>query len=111
MMCQRSSKGACRIEGVCLPALKRVDPRFESSRIRASWLRREPYAQPIVPVGRSRAIPPFDTPLPGLYWASMSQVYPWARGTNVAVELGQRVVREVIARDVRHAACGQRYSG
>jgi hypothetical protein len=25
----------------------------------------------------------------------MSQVYPWDRGTNFAVELGQRVAREV----------------
>jgi hypothetical protein len=27
----------------------------------------------------------------------MSQVYPWDRGTNYAVELGQRVAREVQA--------------
>jgi len=25
--------------------------------------------------------------MPGLYFASMSQVYPWDRGTNFAVEI------------------------
>jgi protoporphyrinogen oxidase len=79
-----------------VPALKRVNPAFERSWIRASWLHRETYAQPIVPVNHSQAIPPLATPLPGLYWASMSQVYPWDRGTNFAVELGQQVAREVI---------------
>jgi protoporphyrinogen oxidase len=80
-----------------LPALKIVNPRFERSWVRAAWLHREPYAQPIVPVNHSRNIPPLATPLPGLYWASMSQVYPWDRGTNFAVELGQRVAHEVLA--------------
>ncbi len=78
-----------------LPALKVVNPRFERAWVRAAWLHREPYAQPIVTVNHSRNIPPLATPLPGLYWASMSQVYPWDRGTNFAVELGQRVAREV----------------
>jgi protoporphyrinogen oxidase len=80
-----------------LPALKRVNPRFDPSWVRASWLHRETYAQPIVPVNHSRNVPPLATPLPGLFWASMSQVYPWDRGTNYAVEIGQRVAGEVVA--------------
>jgi protoporphyrinogen oxidase len=79
-----------------LPALKRVNPRFESSWVRDSWLHRETYAQPIAPVDHSRSIPPLKTPLPGLYWASMSQVYPWDRGTNFAVELGAHVARAML---------------
>lgn len=78
-----------------LPALKKVNPSFDRSWVRASWLHREVYAQPIVPVNHSRNIPALATPLRGLFWASMSQVYPWDRGTNFAVELGQRVAREV----------------
>jgi hypothetical protein len=31
------------------------------------------------------------TPIRGLYFASMSQVYPWDRGTNYAVALGRKV--------------------
>lgn len=80
-----------------LPALRRVNPQFERSWVRDSWLHREAYAQPIAPVNHGRNIPPLRTPLPNLYWASMSQVYPWDRGTNFAVELGQRVAREMSA--------------
>ena len=41
-------------------------------------------------------IPELRTPLPGLYFASMSQVYPWDRGTNYAVEIGQRAARMIV---------------
>jgi len=47
-------------------------------------------AQPIFPMGFSRHIPPLETPIPGLLLASMSQVYPWDRGTNYAVEIGRK---------------------
>jgi len=76
-----------------MPALQRVNPRFERGWVRDFWVHRERYAQPIVPVNHSRNIPPLATPLPGLFWASMSQVYPWDRGTNFAVELGRDVAR------------------
>jgi hypothetical protein len=38
-------------------------------------------------------IPAIRMPLSGLYFASMSQVYPWDRGTNYAVELGHNVAK------------------
>ncbi|NOK58199.1 MAG: NAD(P)/FAD-dependent oxidoreductase [Chloroflexi bacterium AL-W] len=79
-----------------LPALKKVNPNFDPSWIRKTWLHRETYAQPIVPINHSRNIPPLATPLPGLFWASMSQVYPWDRGTNFAVELGRDVAKEAV---------------
>lgn len=50
-----------------------------------------PFAQPIVPVNYSKMIPPFDTPIKNLYLANMQQVYPWDRGTNYAVELGNKI--------------------
>jgi len=34
-----------------------------------------------------------QTPLKGLYLASMSQVWPWDRGTNYAVEIGQQAAQ------------------
>jgi protoporphyrinogen oxidase len=79
-----------------LPALARFNPKFEPAWVKQSWLFREAYAQPIPPVNHSRSIPDVRTPIPGLYLASMSQVYPWDRGTNYAVELGRRVARYVI---------------
>jgi protoporphyrinogen oxidase len=73
------------------PAMQKFNPKATRDWIRNVWLQREPYAQPIVGLNHSEKIPPLETPLGGLYWASMSQVYPWDRGTNYAVELGQRV--------------------
>ncbi len=74
-----------------LPALQRFNPQFDRSWVKAAWLWKTAYAQPVPPVGHSQNIPPLRTPVPGLYFASMSQVYPWDRGTNFAVEIGRRV--------------------
>jgi len=79
-----------------LPTLTQVNARFDASWVQGVWLHRETYAQPVVPVGHSAAIPPLATPLAGLWWASMSQVYPWDRGTNFAVEIGRRAAREIL---------------
>jgi protoporphyrinogen oxidase len=70
---------------------------FEPDWIRKAWVFRAPYAQPIPYVNHSEKIPALQTPMPGVYWASMSQVYPWDRGTNYAVEIGRRVAREMMA--------------
>jgi protoporphyrinogen oxidase len=78
-----------------LPALTKVNPAFDSSWVRRSWLFRVKYAQPVPPVNHSQNIPAMRTPVPGLYFASMSQVYPWDRGTNYAVEMGRRVAEMV----------------
>lgn len=79
-----------------LPALSRFNPEFDRSWVKETWLWRTAYAQPVPPVNHSRNIPPLRTPLPGLYFASMSQVYPWDRGTNFAVEIGRRVAGMVM---------------
>lgn len=74
-------------------ALPRFNPQFSPDWVRRWWVFRAPYAQPVPGVNHSQHIPPLATPLPGVYWASMSQVYPWDRGTNYAVEIGRRVAR------------------
>jgi protoporphyrinogen oxidase len=73
-----------------LPALKRINSEFEPDWINTSWLYRTAYAQPIPPINHSRSIPELRTPIAGLWFASMSQVYPWDRGTNFAVEIARR---------------------
>jgi protoporphyrinogen oxidase len=78
-----------------LPAIKRFNPDFDRSWVKASWLWKASYAQPIPPLNHSRNIPDIRTPLKGLYFASMSQVYPWDRGTNFAVEIGRKVAKMV----------------
>jgi len=79
-----------------LPSLSRFNPAFRPDWVTASWVFKEPYAQPVPTLHHSRNIPPLQTPVPGLYWASMSQVYPWDRGTNYAVEIGRRVAAMTI---------------
>ncbi len=76
-----------------LPALQRINPDFRPDWVRGVWLFRAKYAQPVPLVNHSRNIPAIRTPLPVLFFASMSQVYPWDRGTNFAVELGRRAAR------------------
>jgi protoporphyrinogen oxidase len=78
-------------------ALKTFNPNFSPDWIRKRWVFRAPYAQPIPFVNHSRNIPDLATPIPGLYLASMSQVYPWDRGTNYAVQIGRQVAARLLA--------------
>ena len=73
-----------------LPSLPRINPHFSPDWVRKTWLFRTSYAQPVPLVNHSQNIPSIQTPIPDLYFASMSQVYPWDRGTNFAVEIGRR---------------------
>lgn len=73
-----------------LPSLPRINPQFQPNWVRKSWLFRTQYAQPVPLLNHSKNIPSIPTPIPGLYFASMSQVYPWDRGTNYAVEIGRQ---------------------
>ncbi len=76
-----------------LPSLQRFNPSFDRSWVKETWLWRSNYAQPVPPVNHSKNIPDIRTPVRGLYFASMSQVYPWDRGTNYAVQIGRRTAR------------------
>jgi protoporphyrinogen oxidase len=76
-----------------IPAIKRINPEFDRSWINKVWLHTTRYAQPVPLLTHSENIPAIETPLPGLYFASMSQVYPWDRGTNFAVEIGRKAAK------------------
>ncbi len=76
-----------------LPALPRFNTNFRPEWVTKTWLHRTKYAQPIPLVNHSRNIPAIRTPIAGLYFASMSQVYPWDRGTNFAVEIGRNAAK------------------
>jgi protoporphyrinogen oxidase len=76
-----------------VPGVQRINPAFKPEWVRNAWLFKTAYAQPIPLVNHSRNIPAIQTPLEGLYFASMSQVYPWDRGTNFAVEIGRRAAK------------------
>lgn len=87
-----------------LPSLKRINEDFSPEWINNSWLFRTQYAQPVPEVNHSKNIPAIETPLTGLYFASMSQVYPWDRGTNFAVEIGRKAAGLMMADDQQDAA-------
>ena len=74
------------------PWLKKINPTYQLSVV-SCQLFKTPFAQPIIPINYSKIIPPFETPLPNVYLANIQQVYPWDRGTNYAVELGEKVAK------------------
>lgn len=79
-----------------IPGIQRINPAFDRSWIRAYWKFTELYAQPVPLLNHSANLPPLQTPIANLYMANMSQVYPWDRGTNYAVEIGRRAARELL---------------
>jgi len=78
-----------------IPIFKKINPAFSQEWVNKSWVFKTPYAQPIPRVNHSKNLLPIKTPLPGLFLASMSQVYPWDRGTNYAVDLAHQAVKEM----------------
>ena len=78
------------------PAFQRINPKFEMGWVKKVWVFKTNYAQPVPLVNHSRNIPSIETPVDGMYFASMSQVYPWDRGTNFAVKIGRKAARLII---------------
>ena len=76
-----------------IPAFEKFNPEFKREWVKKIWVHKTNYAQPVPLVGHSKNIPAIQTPIEGLYFASMSQVYPWDRGTNFAVEIGRKAAK------------------
>ena len=79
------------------PHLARINPAFSREWVTDAWAFAAPFAQPIVTVDYRDHIPPFATPLRGLWVASMFQVYPHDRGQNYSIDLAERLVRQMPA--------------
>ncbi len=93
-----------------MPHLSRFNPEFKPEWVTGAWVHKAKYAQPVPPVGYAEMIPAIRTPLQGLYFASMSQVYPWDRGTNYAVEIGRKAARMIQEDLASQLAGGQKAS-
>jgi protoporphyrinogen oxidase len=76
--------------------LVRVQPAFDDSWVEEVHPFRDRWAQPIVTIDTPLRLLPLEAPLPGLFVATMSQVYPEDRGTNYAVRLGVRAAEGVL---------------
>lgn len=70
--------------------LRKINPSYKKN-ILDLEIFKTPFAQPIIPINYSQILPEFKTPLPNVYLANIQQVYPWDRGTNYAVELGEKI--------------------
>ncbi len=81
---------------IFLPYLKKINPEFKKSQINEAYVFKASFAQPVVPLNYSEQVPKMKTPIKNLYLANMQQVYPWDRGTNYAVQLGEEVAELVI---------------
>jgi len=81
---------------IFIPAFKKINPEFSREWINKVWVNKTHYAQPVPLVDHSKNIPAIKTPIDGLYFASMSQVYPWDRGTNFAVEIGRKAAKMMV---------------
>jgi protoporphyrinogen oxidase len=77
------------------PFLAKLSPDFEQHII-AKWLFKTKFAQPLVFANHHTAVPTITPPWAGLYWASMQHVYPWDRGINFAVAIGQTVAAKIL---------------
>lgn len=78
------------------PFLRKINHGFKKNQIKTRYLFRAPFAQPVFPVNYSASLPDMRTSIPGVYLANMSMVYPFDRGTNYAVKMGNEVAGMVI---------------
>lgn len=76
------------------PYLSKINPTYKKHLIGLEFFK-TPFAQPVMPVNYSDQILPLTTPLENVYLANIEQIFPWDRGTNYAVELGQKVANLV----------------
>ncbi len=75
--------------------LLKINPNFRNNLISIHKFI-NPFAQPVVGLKHSALVPGFKTPLKNIYLANLDMVYPWDRGTNYAVDLGEKVAKLII---------------
>ena len=79
-----------------LPSLQKINPKFNFQLDAKRYtLYANLHAQPIIPLNYSQLIPSHQTPIANVYLANMQQIYPWDRGTNYAIELGEKIANEI----------------
>lgn len=79
------------LEASWVPAIKKVFPSFDEGLMIEKYFFRFANAQHIVGRDYSSSIPDHKTPLPNIYLANFSQIYPEDRGTNYAVRDGNTI--------------------
>jgi protoporphyrinogen oxidase len=79
--------------------LPRMYPQFDPARVGEKHIFRFRAAQHIVDRKYDEKIPDYRTPLPGVYLANFSQIFPEDRGINFAVVEGEKIAT-LVKRDL-----------
>lgn len=79
-----------------LDYLKKINPAFDRQAITEHHVFRFSHAQHVVTCDHESRVPGFRTPLPGVYLANFSQIFPEDRGTNFAIRDGLKVAKLII---------------
>jgi protoporphyrinogen oxidase len=79
------------LAGLWLGYLQKMFPEFDAGRLRERHIFRFRAAQHIVDTAYAEKIPAYRTPLPGVFLANYSQIFPEDRGTNYAVREGEKL--------------------
>jgi hypothetical protein len=82
--------GEHRRSGV-LPPHFADQPDFSPDWIVDRWFFKDAAGQPVITTNYGASIPDHRTPVPGLYLANTTQIYPEDRGLNYSVLLGERI--------------------
>jgi protoporphyrinogen oxidase len=86
------------LTGLWFGYLKKMFPEFEAARADTRHIFRFRAAQHIVDGDYRERIPDYQTPVPGVYLANFSQIFPEDRGTNFAVREGEKIAASILNR-------------
>jgi protoporphyrinogen oxidase len=78
------------------PFIQKINPSFRPPTSALCHLFTAPAAQPVHTLNYSKKAPTIKTPIEGIYLANLDSIYPWDRGTNYAVELGQQAASTIL---------------
>lgn len=78
------------------PYLQKINPEFKKSWVNKAYVFKALFAQPIIPLNYSQIMPPFKTPVEGVYLTNLQQTNPYDRGTEYAVANGEKVAKMVL---------------
>jgi protoporphyrinogen oxidase len=79
-----------------LTYLGEMIPSFSLENVKECRVFKAPYTQPVMTLGYEMRKPQYHTPVPGLWWVSMSHVYPWDRGTDHSFRAGRELIRAML---------------
>lgn len=78
-----------------LSNIKKINKEFDESWVKEKHLFKAPFTQPVVLPGYETMRPSYHL-IDGLWWVSMSHIYPWDRGVHRSFSEGQKLADELM---------------